>query len=139
MIIQALRSNNLNTLFRFNHIPKFQSRSFTASVAAMASFDINSKIKLPSGYEIPRLGYGVYQTPAAEAEEVTDHAIRSGYKHVDSATMYKNEQPSSTGMLKSGVPRDQLYFTSKVPPQEINYEAAKKAVDESLKKTGLVR
>lgn len=51
--------------------------------------------------------------------------------------MYKNEEPTVKGMLNAGVPRDQLFFTSKVPPKEVNYEGAKKAVDESLKKTGL--
>lgn len=68
---------------------------------------------------------------------MTDHAIRTGYRHVDSATVYRNEEPSAKGMLKSGVPRDQLFFTSKVPPRDVNYQGAKKCVDESLKKTGL--
>lgn len=77
------------------------------------------------------------RSPADVSESVTDHAIKSGYRHVDSATAYKNEEPTAKGMLKSGLPRDQLYFTSKVPPKEINYEGAKKCIDESLKKTGL--
>ncbi|KAK4542926.1 hypothetical protein LTR36_006115 [Oleoguttula mirabilis] len=102
-----------------------------------AKLDINSKVRMNSGYEIPLLGYGVYQTPAAEAEDVTHHAIKSGYRHVDSATVYKNEQPSAAGMLKAGIPRDQLFYTSKVPPKSINYEDAKACVDESLKTTGL--
>ena len=80
---------------------------------------------------------GVYQTPAADAEEVTQYAIQEGYRHVDSATAYRNEQPSCTGMLKAGVPREQLFFTSKVPPKCINYKDARDCVDESLKKTGL--
>ncbi|KAK4626379.1 hypothetical protein CLAFUW4_04812 [Fulvia fulva] len=105
----------------------------------MANLNINSKLKLLSGHEIPMLGYGVYQTfsPADIASDVTDHAIKSGYRHVDSATAYRNERPTAQGMLKSGIPREQLYFTSKVPPKEINYEGAKRCVDESLKKTGL--
>ncbi|KAK3706136.1 hypothetical protein LTR37_012963 [Vermiconidia calcicola] len=116
----------------------------------MANLDINSKLKLNSGWEIPILGYDVsfgvlgtnpevtiHPRPSDVAEEVTDHAIRSGYRHVDSATVYRNEQPSATGMLKSKVPRDQLFFTSKVPPRDVNYDGAKKCIDESLKKTGL--
>ena len=75
-------------------------------------------------------------SPSDVAEEVTDYAIKCGYRHVDSATVYRNEQPASKGMLKSGIPRDQLYFTSKVPSREISYNGAKKCVDESLKKTG---
>lgn len=77
------------------------------------------------------------QSPAAVAEEVTAHAISVGYRHVDSATVYRNEQPSAAGMLKGGIPREQLFFTSKVPPKSINYKDAKACVDESLKKTGL--
>lgn len=50
--------------------------------------------------------------------------------------MYQNEEPSVKGMLKSGVSREELFFTSKVPPREVNYSGAKKAVDTSLKKTG---
>lgn len=103
----------------------------------MSKLDINSKVRMNCGYEIPLLGYGVYQTPAKDCEEVTDHAIKSGYRHVDSATVYRNEEPAAKGMLASGVPREQLFFTSKVPPRSINYEDAKKCVDESLRKTGL--
>lgn len=121
-----------------NHLSQSQIRSFHPTTATMAKLDMNTKIKLPSGQEIYQLGYGVYQTPADVAEEVTDHAIKTGYRHVDSATVYRNEEPSSKGMLKSGVPREHLFFTSKVPPRDVNYEGAKKCVDESLKKTGLV-
>lgn len=68
---------------------------------------------------------------------MTIHAIKSGYRHVDSATVYRNEEPAAKGMLGGGIPREQLFFTSKVPPKEVNYKDAKKCVDESLKKTGL--
>ncbi|KXT08121.1 hypothetical protein AC579_21 [Pseudocercospora musae] len=112
-------------------------RAFSTSIPAMAKLDISTKVKLLSGHEIPMLGYGVYQTPADVAEDVTDHAIKNGYRHVDSATVYRNEEPSAKGMLRSGIPRDQLYFTSKVPPKSINYKDAKACIDESLKKTGL--
>jgi len=98
--------------------------------------DINAVHRMQSGHEIPRLGFGVYQTQAAVAEDVVDHAIKSGYRHVDSATVYRNEEPSAKGMLKAGISRDQLFFTSKVPPNK-TYEEAKKCVDETLRKTGL--
>ncbi|KAK0307882.1 hypothetical protein LTR01_005214 [Friedmanniomyces endolithicus] len=101
------------------------------------ALSLNSTLKMPSGYEIPMLGYGVYQTPEAVAEDVTHHAIASGYRHVDSATVYRNESPSATGMLKAGIPREQLFYTSKIPPNKINYKDAKDCVAESLKKTNL--
>ncbi|KAK1067231.1 hypothetical protein LTR12_013455 [Friedmanniomyces endolithicus] len=101
------------------------------------ALNLNSTLKMPSGYEIPMLGYGVYQTPEAVAEDVTHHAIASGYRHVDSATVYRNEAPSATGMMKAGIPREQLFYTSKIPPNKINYKDAKACVEESLKKTQL--
>ncbi|OQO14941.1 hypothetical protein B0A48_00323 [Cryoendolithus antarcticus] len=103
----------------------------------MSKLSITSTLRLKSGYDIPVLGYGVYQTPAAEAQSVTTHAIKSGYRHVDSATVYRNEQPSAAGMLAAGIPRSELFFTSKVPPKDISYDAAKKCVDKSLEVTGL--
>lgn len=115
----------------------FSHRSISTTVYKMAALSINSTLPLASGHNIPILGYGVYQTPAAEAEDVTKHAISSGYRHVDSATAYYNEEPTVKGMLKAGVPRDQIFFTSKVPPKKISYEGAKECVDESLEKTGL--
>lgn len=133
----------------------------------MEKLNINSKYTMNSGYDIPVLGYGVRwmeslafstltssglpnvrisiadrrklinPSPAAVAEEVTDHAIRTGYRHVDSATAYRNEAPTAKGMVKSGVPREQLFFTSKVPPKAMTYQQAKACVDESLVQTGL--
>lgn len=67
---------------------------------------------------------------------MTDYAIKAGYRHVDSATAYRNEKPTAAGMLKPKIPRDQLFFTSKVPPRSMSYADAKKCVDESLKQTG---
>lgn len=103
----------------------------------MAKLNINSTVRLNSGYEIPLLGYGVYQTPMDIAEEVTAHAVKSGYRHADSAAAYRNEAPTAAGLLKGNLPRSELFFTSKVPPKAINYDAAKAVVDESLRLTGL--
>ncbi|KAG9948361.1 Aldo/keto reductase, partial [Aureobasidium melanogenum] len=112
------------------------ARSFT-STSSMAKLNINSTVRLNSGYEIPLLGYGVYQTPMDIAEEVTAHAVKSGYRHADSAAAYRNEAPTAAGLLKGNLPRSELFFTSKVPPKAINYDAAKAVVDESLRLTGL--
>ncbi|ORY08067.1 NADP-dependent oxidoreductase domain-containing protein [Clohesyomyces aquaticus] len=102
----------------------------------MSKLNINSTYRMPSGYDIPVLGYGVYQTPAAEATEVVEHAIKVGYRHVDSAVAYRNEAPSAEGMKKSGIPRDQLFFTTKIPPAQMTYENSKKHIESSLKATG---
>ncbi|KAL6714122.1 hypothetical protein ACLMJK_008616 [Lecanora helva] len=99
--------------------------------------DINTKYKMLSGYEIPALGYGVYQTPASEAENVTLHAFKTGYRHVDSARVYRNEQPCADAIRKSGIPRENAFFTSKVPPKNMGYEKTKESIESSFKQTGL--
>ncbi|KAF2095376.1 Aldo/keto reductase [Rhizodiscina lignyota] len=107
----------------------------------MAKLDINTKYPMNSGFEIPVLGYGVYQTPADEAASVVHHALKTGYRHIDSAVAYRNEAPSSAGMntfmKETNIPRGELFFTSKVPARNLNYENAKKVIDETLNKTGL--
>lgn len=114
----------------------FKPSNFSTTTAMAPKLDIHSKIKLNSGHEIPILGYGVYQTPANVAEDVVLHALKTGYRHVDSATVYRNEAPSAAAIKKSGIPREQIFFTSKVSPRSMNYEAARVEVDESLRKTG---
>ncbi|KAF2186663.1 2,5-diketo-D-gluconic acid reductase A [Zopfia rhizophila CBS 207.26] len=102
----------------------------------MAKLNINSKYRMPSGYEIPVLGYGVYQTPADIASDVVQHALKVGYRHVDSAVAYRNEQPSAEAMKKSGIPRDELFFTTKIPPRQMTYDNAKKHIKNTLQVTG---
>lgn len=105
-------------------------------VANMSTLSIDTKYRMPSGYEIPALGYGVYQTPAAECAEVVEHALKNGYRHVDSAVAYRNEQPSAEGMKASGIAREELFFTTKIPPKDMNYENSKNHIENTLKITG---
>ncbi|KAF2743794.1 Aldo/keto reductase [Sporormia fimetaria CBS 119925] len=102
----------------------------------MSPLTLNSTYRLPSGYDIPILGYGVYQTPADIASDVVQHALKVGYRHVDSAVAYRNEEPSADGMKKSGIPRDQLFFTTKIPTRQMNYENSKQHIENTLKVTG---
>ncbi|KAF2404075.1 Aldo/keto reductase [Trichodelitschia bisporula] len=103
----------------------------------MASLTINSTYRLNSGYEIPVLGFGVYQTPPEQTEEVVLQALQAGYRQIDSAIYYQNEAGAAAGMRRSGIPRDQIFFTTKISPTITTYEGTVKAVDESLAKTGL--
>ncbi|KAJ5551514.1 Aldo/keto reductase subgroup [Penicillium sp. DV-2018c] len=98
----------------------------------MAPTSLQSTYKLVSGYEIPVVGFGVYQTPPDVTEEVTRKAIEIGYRHVDSAKYYANELESATAILKSGIDRSKLFYTSKVPTSCMGYEKAKKAIEESI-------
>ena len=113
----------------------FQIRSYTAS--HFPKMDINTAYKMPSGYNIPVLGFGVYQTPAKVAEDVVLHAFKTGYRHVDSARVYRNEQPCANAMRKSGLDRGEIFFTSKVPPKSTGYEATKSSIESTLQQTGL--
>ncbi|KAJ5152137.1 oxidoreductase [Penicillium capsulatum] len=96
---------------------------------------IGSKIKLPSGYEIPRLGFGVYKTPPEETETCCLEALKAGYRHIDSAAMYKNEADCGNAIRASSIPRDQIFFTSKI--FHISYDQAKAQVDKSLAESKL--
>ncbi|KAJ5218605.1 oxidoreductase [Penicillium cinerascens] len=91
---------------------------------------ITSTIKLASGYEIPRLGFGVYKTPPEETERCCLDAFKAGYRHIDSAAVYRNEEGCGNAIRASGIPRGQIFFTSKV--FDISYEGAKAQVDKSL-------
>jgi diketogulonate reductase-like aldo/keto reductase len=102
----------------------------------MAALTLHSKYRMPSGYEIPVLGFGVYQTPADEASDVVQHAIKVGYHHIDSAVAYRNEAASADGIKKSGIPRDEVFFTTKVPPKEMTYSNAKQHIENTLEFTG---
>ncbi|MCJ1359578.1 MAG: hypothetical protein MMC33_009580 [Icmadophila ericetorum] len=103
----------------------------------MSKLDINSKYRMLSGYEIPVLGFGVYQTPAKEAEEACLNAFKAGYRHIDCARAYGNEVPCGVAVKKSGIPRSEIFFNSKIPRESMGYESAAKEVDASLKATGL--
>ncbi|KAI9884889.1 MAG: hypothetical protein M1823_003330 [Watsoniomyces obsoletus] len=103
----------------------------------MAPINIQSKLRMNSGHEIPILGYGLWQTPAGVAEEVVSHALKTGYRHIDSAVVYRNEEPCGEAIRKSGIPRNDIFYTSKVLPRSMTYESTKTSVETSLRKTGL--
>ncbi|KAI1410640.1 aldo-keto reductase [Hypoxylon sp. FL1857] len=103
----------------------------------MATYNINSTFKLNSGYEIPRLGFGVYQTPPEETEKAVLEAFKVGYRHIDSAAAYRNEAGCGNAIRASKIPRSEVFFTSKIPRSGMSYESAKAQVETSLKTSGL--
>ncbi|SPO03113.1 related to prostaglandin F2-alpha reductase [Cephalotrichum gorgonifer] len=98
---------------------------------------LESTIKLNSGHELPRLGFGVWQTPADTAKDVVTDALTNGYRHIDSAAAYKNEAGCGAAILSSPLPRSSIFFTSKVPARNLSYEKARDQVATTLKETGL--
>ena len=95
-------------------------------------------IKLNNGVEMPILGFGVFQIPdATECEKAVLEAIESGYRLIDTAASYMNEEAVGNAIKKSGVPREELFITTKIWVQDIGYEKTMKAFEKSLHKLKL--
>ncbi|MDR2979849.1 MAG: aldo/keto reductase [Bacteroidales bacterium] len=95
-------------------------------------------ITLNNGVEIPVLGFGVYQIPEAqECERCVLEAIEAGYRSIDTAAAYHNEEAVGRAIQKSGVPREELFITTKLWINDAGYENAKKAFDKSMQKLQL--
>ena len=94
-------------------------------------------VKLNNGVEMPILGFGVYQIPQAETKQAVLNAIKSGYKLIDTAQSYFNEKEVGEAIRECGVPREELFITSKVWIDNYGYEKCKASVLESLKKLGV--
>ncbi|WP_283585528.1 aldo/keto reductase [Limosilactobacillus ingluviei] len=103
----------------------------------MTLTNVNSPIKLNNGVEIPCVGYGTFRTdPAVTAQAVQD-AIAAGYRHIDTAKVYENEVGVGQGIKAAGVPREELFVTSKLWNTDRGYEATKAAFQASLDRLGL--
>lgn len=89
---------------------------------------------LNNGNKMPLLGLGVYDMHAAEATEAVRFAIETGYRLIDTAAMYGNEIQIGEGVRQSGIPRDEIFITTKVNNPDQGYDQTLKAFDESLKK-----
>ena len=90
-------------------------------------------VTLNNGVKMPQLGYGVYQVKNEECERCVLDAISVGYRSIDTAQSYGNEDAVGSAIAKCGVPRDQLFLTTKVWISNAGYEKAKASIDKSLK------
>ncbi|HIW81212.1 MAG TPA: aldo/keto reductase [Candidatus Acetatifactor stercoripullorum] len=91
-------------------------------------------VTLNNGVKMPMLGYGVYQVDPAEAERCVLDAISVGYRSIDTAQAYANEEGVGNAIAKCGVPREELFITTKVWISNAGYEKAKASIEESLAK-----
>lgn len=94
-------------------------------------------ITLNTGAEMPRLGYGVFQVPADGVLEPTLEALRAGYRSIDTATIYGNEEGVGKAIAESGVPREELFVTTKLWNDSQGYDSTLAAFDDSLARLGL--
>jgi 2,5-diketo-D-gluconate reductase A len=89
-------------------------------------------IDLSDGDAIPQLGFGVFQVPPKDTEEVTLLALEAGYRHIDTAAAYRNEAEVGQAVRASGIPREELFITTKCFNDDHGYEEATKALAASL-------
>lgn len=91
-------------------------------------------VTLNNGIKMPALGYGVYQVSSAETERCVLDAISAGYRAIDTAQAYGNEDGVGNAIMKCGVPREDLFITTKIWISNAGYEKARLSIDESLRK-----
>ncbi len=94
-------------------------------------------IILNNGVEMPQLGFGVWQVPDAEAETVVATALEAGYRSIDTAAAYGNEEGTGKAIARSGIPREDLFVTTKLWNSDQGYDATLRAFDASVSKLGL--
>lgn len=91
-------------------------------------------VQLNNGLKMPILGYGVYQVTKKECERCVQDALKTGYRLIDTAQSYFNEEEVGNAIVKSGIPREEIFLTTKVWVEHYGYEETKKSVYESMRK-----
>jgi diketogulonate reductase-like aldo/keto reductase len=99
--------------------------------------DTVPRIRLNDGTDIPQLGLGVFQVPPDEVAQVVRYALESGYRSIDTAAGYQNEEGVGEAIASSGLPREEIYVTTKLTNSEHGYESALRGFEESRRKLGL--
>ncbi len=95
-------------------------------------------VKLNNGVEMPTLGFGVFQVPdLSQAEKAVSEALETGYRLIDTAAAYQNEEAVGKAIKNSSVNREDIFVTSKLWVSDFSYEGAKRGIDTSLEKLGL--
>jgi 2,5-diketo-D-gluconate reductase A len=94
------------------------------------------QLELNDGNSIPQVGFGVFQIPPAETAEAVAHALRVGYRHIDTAEMYGNEREVGEAIRASGIPRSEIFVTSKLNNGYHEPDEARRAFDATLKALG---
>src|SRR5687768_11096094 len=94
-------------------------------------------VTLNNGVEMPILGFGVFQIPAEDTEQAVTDALAAGYRHIDTAAAYGNEEAVGRAVAASGIAREDIFVTTKVWAQDAGEEATRNAVDTSLRNLGL--
>ena len=97
----------------------------------------NTHVTLNNGVEMPIIGFGVFQVPPEETEQAVRDALEVGYRHIDTAAAYGNEEAVGRAIKSSGIPREELFITTKLWIQDSGEEHTKRAFAKSLARLGL--
>jgi 2,5-diketo-D-gluconate reductase A len=89
-------------------------------------------VRLNDGIEIPQVGFGVFQVPPDETQRAVEDALAAGYRHIDTAAAYRNERGVAAGVAASGVPRAEIFITTKLWNTEQGFESTLAAFDKSI-------
>ena len=95
------------------------------------------RIELNDGTTIPQLGFGVFKIDPAETERIVGEALEVGYRHIDTAAVYGNEEGVGAAIARSGIPREELFITTKLWNSDQGTQSAVDAMELSLEKLGL--
>jgi 2,5-diketo-D-gluconate reductase A len=94
-------------------------------------------VALSDGVAIPQLGFGVFQVPPEDTQEVVEEALASGYRHIDTAGAYRNEAGVGAALAAAGLPREEVFVTTKLWNSEQGYDSTLAAFEKSLERLGL--
>jgi 2,5-diketo-D-gluconate reductase A len=103
----------------------------------MAEVTAIPTVKLHDGVEIPQLGFGVFQVPPDDTQGVVDEALEAGYRHIDTAAAYRNEPGVGAAIEASGIPREDVFVTTKLWNSQQGYGTTLEAFETSLEKLGM--
>jgi 2,5-diketo-D-gluconate reductase A len=98
---------------------------------------VQNVITLNNGVQIPQRGFGVFQVPPDDTQAAVEQALEIGYRHIDTAAAYNNEAGVGAAVRASGIPREELFVTTKLRNGEHGYESGLTAYDETLQRLGL--
>ncbi len=94
-------------------------------------------VALRDGVEIPQLGFGVVQVPPEDTQETVEEALAAGYRHIDTAGAYRNEAGVGAALAAAGLPREEVFVTTKLWNSEQGFDSTRAAFDKSLERLGL--
>jgi 2,5-diketo-D-gluconate reductase A len=96
-------------------------------------------LTLHDGVEVPQLGFGVFQVPPDDTQRVVEEALAAGYRHIDTAAAYRNEKGVGAGIAASGIPREEIFVTTKLWNEQQGHDSALAAFEKSLGRLGMDR